>query len=131
MLRRTIAAVRSIPVIHQENITMLTMSANPSPTFPAMSAPFFGIWSNVAGLYKDVMRENTQQLLLSSAGIIQEHTLRAFITASQSCAEALAKNAMSVQQQSMERFADANGKAVGMMGRAFTQAWMGNMQPAK
>ena len=38
---------------------------------------------------------------------------------------------MAVQQQSMERFADANGKAVGMLGHAFTQAWMGSLQPAK
>jgi hypothetical protein len=110
---------------------MITMSVNPNAAFPTMPAPVFGIWSNVAGLYREAMRANTQQLLLSSAGIIQEHTLRAFITASQSCADALTKNAMSVQQQSMERFADANGKAVGMLGRAFTQAWMGAMQPAK
>jgi hypothetical protein len=109
---------------------MITMSVNPNAAFPTMPAPVFGIWSNVAGVYGEAMRTNTQQLLLSSAGIIQEHTLRAFITASQSCADALAKNAMSVQQQSMERFADANGKAVGMLGRAFAQAWMGSMQPA-
>jgi hypothetical protein len=119
------------PVIHQENSIMSTTSATPNPAFPTMPAPFFGFWSNVAGLYREAVRANTQQLLLSSAGIIQEHTLRAFITASQACADALAKNAMAVQQQSMERFADANGKAVGMLGRAFTQAWMGSMQPAK
>ena len=110
---------------------MITMSAFPNAAFPTMPAPFLGLWSNVAGLYRDTMRTNVQQLMLSSAGIIQEHTLRAFITASQACADALAKNAMAVQQQSMERFADANGKAVGMLGRAFTQAWMGSVQPAK
>jgi hypothetical protein len=110
---------------------MITMSALPNAAFPTMPTPFSGLWSDVAGLYRDTMRTNMQQLMLSSAGIIQEHTLRAFITASQACADALAKNAMSVQQQSMERFADANGKAVGMLGHAFTQAWMGNLQPAK
>jgi hypothetical protein len=119
------------PVIHQENSIMSTTSATPNPAFPAMQAPFFGLWSDVAGLYRDAMRANAQQLLLSSAGIIQQHTLRAFITASQSCADALAKNAMAVQQQSMERFADANGKAAGMLGGAFTQAWMRSIQPAK
>ena len=67
----------------------------------------------------------------SSASIIQEHTLRAFVAASQSCANALAKNAMAVQQESMGRFVDASQKAVGVMGKAFTQAWMGSLQPAK
>jgi hypothetical protein len=119
------------PVIHQENSIMLTTSATPNAALLAMPAPFFGLWSNVAGLYREAMRANTQQMLLSSAGIIQEHTLRALITASQACADALAKNAMSVQQQSMERLADVNGKAVGMLGHAFTQAWMGSLQPAK
>jgi len=111
---------------------MATMSAHPTMAFPTVTTtPMFDTWANVAGLYRNAMHANTQQLLLSSAGIIQEHTLRAFITASQSCADALAKNAMAVQQQSMERFADANGKAVSMIGRVFTQAWMGNLQPAK
>jgi len=107
------------------------MSTYPTPAYSAVTAPLFGLWSDVAGLYQGAMRANTEQLVLSSAGIIQEQVLRAFITASQSCADALAKNALSVQQKSMERFADANGKAVGLIGRAFTQAWMGSMQPAK
>ena len=110
---------------------MLTMSASPSVAFPTVSAPFLALWSSVAGVYGEAMRANTQQLLQSSAAIIQEQMLRAFITASQSCADALAKNAMSVQRQSMERFADANGKVVGMMGQAFTQAWMEHLQPSK
>jgi hypothetical protein len=129
MVRRTMRRPVN-PVIHQENSIMLTTSAYPNAALTTMPAPFFGLWSNVAGLYREATQANAQQLLLSSAGIIQEHTLRAFITASQSCADALAKNAMSVQQQSMERFADANGKAVGMLGQAFAQAWMGSMQPA-
>lgn len=110
---------------------MLTMNASPSAAYPSMSAPFLKVWTGVAGIYGEAMTANTQQLLQSSAGIIQEQMLRAFINASQSCADALAKNAISVQRQSMERFADANGKAVNMMGQAFTQAWMGSMQPAK
>jgi len=99
--------------------------------FPTVSVPFLKLWSNVAGVYGDAMRANTQQLLLSSAAVIQEQMLRAYITASQSCAEALAKNAMAVQRQSMERVAEANGKVAGMLGQAFTQAWMGSMLPAK
>ena len=38
---------------------------------------------------------------------------------------ALAKNAVAVQQQSLARFTDANQKAVGVMGQAITQAWLG------
>ena len=110
---------------------MLTMSASPHAAFPAIPAPFLALWSNAAGVYGEVMRANTQQLLFSSAAVIQEQMLRAFISASQSCADALAKNAMVVQRQSMERCADANGKGVGLMGHALTQVWMESMQPAK
>ena len=111
---------------------MLTTSAYPNVTFATVATtPFFDTWSNVAALYKDAMQASTQQLLQSSASIVQEHTLRAFIAASQSCADALAKNALAVQQQSLGRFVDANQKAVGVMGQAFTQAWTGMMQPAK
>lgn len=110
---------------------MLTMNASPSASFPVMSAPLFTLWSNIAGVYGEAMRANTQQLLFSSVAIIQEQMLRAFITASQSCADALAKNAMVVQRQSMERFADANGEVVGLMGQALRQVWMESMQRAK
>lgn len=111
---------------------MQAMSAYPNTAVPTITtAPFFESWSNVAGLYRDAMQANTQQLLQSSASIIQEHTLRAFIAASKACADALAKNALAVQQQSLERFVDANQKAAGVMGQAFTQAWMGSLQPAK
>lgn len=106
---------------------MLTMSASPNVAFPTVSVPFLKLWSNVAGVYGEAMRANTQQLLLSSMAVIQEQMLRAYITASQSCADALAKNAMAVQRQSMERLAEANGKVVGMLGQAFTQTWMGSI----
>lgn len=103
-----------------------------STAFPASTAsPIFKAWSDVASLYRDALGANTQQMVLSSARIIQEHTLRAFMSASQACADALAKNALSVQQDSMARLLDANGKAAGMMGNAFTQAWLQGLQPAK
>jgi len=108
---------------------MLMMSTSPTLAYPALSAPFLGIWSDVADLYRGAMRSNTEQLLLSSTRIVQEQMLRAFITTSQSCADALAKNALAVQQQSMERLAEANGKAVGLIGQALTQAWMKGLQP--
>ncbi|MBW8899107.1 MAG: hypothetical protein JF619_13575 [Massilia sp.] len=103
---------------------MWTINADPNATFPnPMSAPWLDAWARIASLYQDAMQASMQQLMLSSANIIQEHTLRAFMAAAQSCAEALAQNAMSVQQQAVERFTDANQKAMGMMGEAFADAW--------
>jgi hypothetical protein len=92
---------------------------------PTMPSPLFHAWSGVGNLYRDAMQASAQQWVLSSANIIQEHTLRAVINASQSCADALAKNAMTMQQKSMERLMDANQKAAGMMGQAMTDMWMG------
>ncbi|MFC5461023.1 hypothetical protein [Massilia niabensis] len=111
---------------------MLTMNAHPNAAFPTVTpVPFLDTWSKVSGLYRDAAQASTQQWVLSSSRIIQEHTLRAFVSASQACADALAKNAISVQQQSMGRLLDANQKAMGMVGEAFTKAWMGGLQPAK
>lgn len=100
-----------------------------SPT--ATAAPLFDTWSEIAGVYRDATQASTQQMMLSSARIIQEHTLRAFVSAAQACADALAKNAISVQQQSLGRFVDANGKAAGIMSAAFAQAWIRSFQPLK
>jgi hypothetical protein len=109
-----------------------TISFNPNMAFPNMMAnPVFDGWLRIADVYRDAMQTSAQQLVLSSAGIIQQHTLQAFMAASQACAEALAKNAMNVQQQSVGRLMEANQKAMGMMGGAFTEAWMGAMRPAR
>jgi hypothetical protein len=99
--------------------------------FTNFNPALFDAWSGVAGVYETAMKASMQQWVMSSASIIQEHTLRAFMEASKSCADALAKNAMSMQQKSMERFVDANQKAVGMVGKAFTEAWMGSVLPAR
>jgi hypothetical protein len=122
------------PGPYEETIMMWTINADPKAIFPnaafpnaafsnAMSAPWLDAWGRIASLYQEAAQASMQQMLLSSANIIQEHTLRAFMAAAQACAEALAQNAMNVQQQSMARFADANQKAMGMMGTAFTDAW--------
>ncbi len=101
------------------------------PSATATAAPLFDTWSKLAGVYSDATQASTQQMMLSSARIIQEHTLRAFVSAAQACADALAKNAVSVQQQSLGRYIDANGKAAGIMSAAFAQAWIRSVQPAK
>lgn len=94
-------------------------------------SPHFDLLPGIARLYQDAMETSSRHFMLSSASIIQEHTIRAFMDASRACAEALAKNALSVQQQSIGRFLTANLKAGEMMGQAFTQAWLQGMQPAK
>jgi hypothetical protein len=96
-----------------------------------MPSPLFDTWAGIAGLYQDAARNSAQQLWFSSANIIQEHTLRAFMAAAQSCADALAKNALNVQQQSLARFADANQKAMGLMGSALVDAWTVGLRPAR
>ena len=103
---------------------MWTLNVDPKTAFSGMhTAPLLQTWSQVADLYRDATQASMQQLWLSSANIIQEHTMRAFMAAAQSCAEALAQNAVHVQQQSMARFIDINQKAAGMMGNAFVDAW--------
>lgn len=104
---------------------MWNINADPNAAFAGVhTAPLFETWNQVAGLYREAMQASAQQLWLSSANIVQEHTMRAFMAAAQSCAEALAKNAVEVQQQSMARFMDVNQKVAGMLGSAFTEAWM-------
>jgi hypothetical protein len=93
--------------------------------------PYQQVLSKIANVYADSMRANTEQLWMSSARIIQEHTMRAFMQAAQSCMEALAKNAAAVQQQSLERMAAANQKAVEIMGQAFNDAVAAGIKSAR
>lgn len=89
------------------------------------------LWPDIARLYQDAAESSGRHFMLSSASIIQEHTMRAFTEAARACAQALAKNAISVQQQSVGRFMDANLKAGEMMGQAWMQAWTRGLQPAR
>jgi hypothetical protein len=93
--------------------------------------PYQQMMSRVASVYADSMRANTEQLWMSSIRIIQEHTMRAFMQAAQSCIEALAKNAAAVQQQSVERMTSANQKAFEIMSQSFNDAMATGMKPAK
>jgi hypothetical protein len=113
----------------------MNVSALPPIAFPSLPAgiqnPFLDMWPKVGDLYKDAMQGSAQDLYLSSARIIQEHTMRALMTAAQSCAEALAQNAANIQQQSLARLADTNQKAAGMMGSAWFDAMTSAMTPAR
>lgn len=130
MVRCTIRFIRSLTF--QEHDMMMLTNTKPGMAFtPSMPAPLLDAWTGAAGLYRDAMQASAQQWVLSSANIVQEHTLRAIINASQSCADALAKNTMTMQQKSMERMMEANQKAAGMMGQAITDMWMGGKRTVR
>jgi hypothetical protein len=77
--------------------------------------PLVALSTKILHVYSEAIRQNMENLTLSSARIIQEQTLKAWSNAAQSCAQALAENAASIQQQAMERIAEANQKAFGML----------------
>jgi hypothetical protein len=89
---------------------------------------YLDTWTKLAALYKEAMDANTEHLMVSSGRIIQEHAMQALAAASQSCAEALAKNAALVQQQSMMRLSGANQRAIEIMGQAFFDAVTGRQK---
>lgn len=102
------------------------------PAFtPAFDNSVFDTWVKVGTVYKEAMDASAQNLFLSSARIVQEQTLRAMVSAAHSCAEALAQNAVQVQQQSVARFSAANQKAAEIMGRAWIEGMTPKMTTAR
>lgn len=95
------------------------------------SLPYQDAFMKIAGVYADSTRASMEQLWISSSKIVMEETIKALMAASQSCMEALSKNAMSVQQQSIGRFINANQKAVEIMGQTFTEAMTAGWKPAR
>ncbi|WP_157691576.1 hypothetical protein [Noviherbaspirillum autotrophicum] len=89
---------------------------NASPaTNPFSQNPFLALSTKIANVYGEAIRQNMEYLSVSSARIIQEQTIKAWTNAAQSCGKALTENAMSSQQQALERIADANRKAFGIL----------------
>lgn len=105
-----------------------------SLAMPGLAAPadnyMFEMLARIGILYKDALDASAYDLLMSSSRIVQEHTLRAMVAASQSCAQALAQNAAKVQQQSVDRMVTANKKAAEIMGQAWVDAVTSRMAPA-
>ncbi|HJV73847.1 MAG TPA: hypothetical protein VJ654_06480 [Noviherbaspirillum sp.] len=89
-------------------------NASPSPNVFSQN-PFFALTTKIANVYGEAIRQNMEYLSVSSARIIQEQTIKAWTNATQSCSEALAENAMSSQQQAIERIVDAHRKAFGIL----------------
>lgn len=89
-------------------------NASPSTNVFAQN-PFLALSTKIVNVYSEAIRQNMEYLSVSSARIIQEQTIKAWTNAAQSCSKALAENAMSSQQQAIERIADANRKAFGIL----------------
>jgi hypothetical protein len=112
------------------DMKMMSWSTVPHPMM-GMNNIYLDAMTRVAGLYRESMQANAEQLMISSARIVQEHVMRAMVMASQSCAEELAKNAAALQQQWMTRLAGTNQKAMETMGRAFVDSWATVSRPAQ
>jgi len=109
---------------------------NATPQFTATpvqlnSLPYQATFLKIANVYADSARASVEQLWISSSKIVMEETMKAFIAASQSCAEALTRNAVAVQQQSFGRLISANQKAVEIMGQSVADAMSAGWKPAR
>lgn len=82
--------------------------------------PYFALSNKILNVYSEAIRQNMEYLSVSSARIIQEQAIKTWTNAAQSCSKALAENAMSSQQKAIERIADANRKAFGMLAWDFS-----------
>jgi hypothetical protein len=110
-------------------MTIPTINPGAAPAIGlGMTNVYLDTWTKLAALYKEAMDANAEHLMVSSGRIVQEHAMQALAAASQSCAEALAKNAALVQQQSLQRMSGANQRAFEIMGQAFMDAMMGRLQ---
>jgi hypothetical protein len=103
---------------------------NPVP-FQMNTRPYQDAVAKIANVYADSMRANVEQMWISSSQIIVQETVKAFMAASQSCMEALARNAASVQQQSFGRIISANQKAFEIMGQAATDTMLSGLKPVQ
>jgi hypothetical protein len=93
-----------------------------APLELAASNPYFQMLGCIGSVYADAAKVDADRLWTSSARIINEHTTRAWMSASQACTAALAQNAAAIQQQSLAHLGAANQKALEIMTRAFTDA---------
>lgn len=101
-----------------------------APLALAASNPYLNMLTSIGSVYADSAKIDPDQLWSSSARIINEHTTRAWLNASQACMAALAQNAASIQRQALDRFGTANQKALEIMTRAFTEAMTAPWRPA-
>lgn len=101
------------------------------PTFDlSAAAPASDLWTRIGSVYKESMQQSAQELWASSARIIQEHTTRAWIEASQSCMQALAENAAAVQQRAFAQMIKDHQKATDIVTAQVGATFAKALQPA-
>ena len=95
------------------------------------SLPYQDAWAKIANVYADSARANMEQLWVSSSKIIIEETTKAMMAASQSCMEALSRNAVSVQQQSFNRLLGDNQRVFEILGQSVADSMNTGWRPAR
>lgn len=111
------------------NITPFS-NFTPTTDLAGVNNPFLDMASKIGKVYADSMQASGEQLWMSSARIIQQHTVSAMMSTSQACIEALAKNAADSQQNSFASIGTANQKVLEIMTGAFTAAMTPVFKPA-
>ena len=105
-------------------------------TFPAYApagqgADFLNVFAQVGQAYAHSVQSSSQEMWLSSIRIVQEHTARAFVNASQECMAALARNAADIGQRSFTDIVGVNSQAMAVLGSAFTNAMLAGAPPQR
>jgi hypothetical protein len=112
-------------------MTMTTTYSTLAPTLAvAGNNPLFDMLTKISTVYTDSFQADSSELFISSARIIQEHSMQALMKASQDCVAALTQNAASIQQQSLAHLGNANQKAVEIMAGAIANAMTAGFRPA-
>lgn len=111
---------------------MTTTYSTLAPTLAVTTEnPLIDMFTKIHTTYSDTFQGDASQQFMSSARIIQEHTVQALMNASQDCMAALTQNAANIQQQSMAHLGNANMKAVEIMTSTMTNAMMGGFKLTK
>lgn len=76
------------------------------------------LWRKLGSLYGDVLQRSWQEWLNSSAQIVQQHAVRAFVETSQ----ALLENATQLQQKTWGQMIDTNQRAAAIVADGVTRA---------
>jgi hypothetical protein len=122
------------PTIQPRTYKGSTMTTVPFPTSAPrtfqwqLQFPAEINWDKIAQVYAGALQPAYQELWLSSARIIQEHALRAWIDASQACFNALVENAARIQQRALADLAAANQKAAAVYAREVVDATVHNVR---
>ena len=81
----------------------------------SLPAPGNELWQRLGDTYSQPWQQASQELWTSSARIVQEHAVRAWMEASHSCVKALTDNAAAIQQRAFASAVDANQRALSVM----------------